>query len=111
MKEDDINININPNFNNLTSYYNLATNFNYTSTSYTKNYLRDSYLITGFRYSIPNGTMSKPLDINIESNIESSTDIIVNLTLIHRNLNQVIVNLMGPSGEILNVFNGASYSV
>ena len=111
MTEDDINININPNFNNLTSYYNLATNFNYTSTAYSKNYLRDNYLLTGFRYSIPNGTMSKPLEININENIESSSDIIVNLSLMHRNLNQIVVNLMGPSGEILNVFNGASYSV
>jgi subtilisin-like proprotein convertase family protein len=95
-------VRIDPNFNNFTSYYNLATSISVTSSSYLTFNSPDM-----LDYGIPDGTSSVPQKLTCNSNVYVD-EIRVNFTIYHQNLSDLIINIVGPSGEVLNVLNGPS---
>jgi subtilisin-like proprotein convertase family protein len=97
-------IKINPTFNNLTSYYNLSTQISVTSS--TSNFIKFSSPDM-LNYGIPDGTASVPQILNCNTNIFVN-DIELNINIIHNNTSNLIINLIGPSGKIINVFNKLS---
>ena len=97
-------IKINPTFNNLTSYYNLSTQISVTSS--TSNFIKFSSPDM-LNYGIPDGTISSPQTLNCDTNIFVN-DIELNINIIHNNKSNLIINLIGPSGKIINVFNKSS---
>ena len=102
-KMSDLNgdsILIEPQFNSFTSYYNLSTEISVTSS----NYLTFESLDM-LNYGIPDGTSSVPQVLNCDSNINVD-EIRVNFTIYHQNPTDIIVNLIGPTGQILNILNG-----
>ncbi len=99
-------IKIDPRFNNYTSYYNLATEIRVESDNDYLEFNSPDFL----RYGIPDGTSSIPQTLNCNSNVYP-TEIRVNLNLYHLRPGDLKINLIGPSGEILNVMNGASQSI
>jgi subtilisin-like proprotein convertase family protein len=100
MSDYNDSVKIDPKFNNFTSYYNLATSISVTSSSYLT--FNSSGMLN---YGIPDGTSSVPQTLNCNSNIYP-TEINVNFEIVHDNVENLIINLIGPSGEILNVFDG-----
>ena len=93
-------VKINPKFNNLTSYYNLGTEVRVESNSLLT--FKSSDILN---YGIPDGTSSVPQTLNCNSNIYVD-EIRVNFEIEHNNIEDLIINLIGPSGEILNIFDG-----
>ena len=103
MSDYNDSIKIDPKFNNFTSYYNLATSISVTSSSDFLEFSSPDLM----NYGIPDGTSSVPQKLNCNSNIDVN-EIRVNFTIYHQNLSNLIINLVGPSGEVLNVLNGPS---
>jgi subtilisin-like proprotein convertase family protein len=99
-------IKIDPKFNNYTAYYNLATEIKVNSDNDYLEFNSFDFL----NYGIPDGTSSVPQTLNCNSNVYP-TEIRVNLTLYHLRPDDLKINLIGPSGEILNVMNGNSQSI
>ena len=100
MSDYNSSIKIDPKFNNFTSYYNLATSISVTSSNYLTFDSPDM-----LNYSIPDGTSSVPQILNCNSNIHVE-EIKVNFEINHENVENLIINLIGPSGEIVNIFDG-----
>jgi subtilisin-like proprotein convertase family protein len=93
-------IKIEPKFNNLTSYYNLSTQITATSSSSFIKFSSPDML----NYGIPDGTSSVPQILNCDTNIYPN-DIELNINIEHENTLDLIVNLIGPNNQIINVFN------
>ena len=102
MSDYNSSVKIDPKFNNFTSYYNLATSISVTSSNYLTFNSTDM-----LNYGIPDGTSSVPQKLNCNSNIQVD-EINVNFTIYHENLENLIINLIGPSGYIINILNGPS---
>ena len=93
-------VKIEPVFNNLTSYYNLSTKITANSSNIITFKSEDM-----LNYSIPDVAVSLPQILNCDTNIFIN-DIYLGLNnIIHSNPTDLIVNLIGPSGKIINITN------
>ena len=79
---------------------NLATEIKASSNS---DYLEFSSL-NMLNYGIPDGTSSVSQTLTCNSNIYTS-EIRVKFTIYHERLKNLIINLIGPNGKILNILN------
>lgn len=93
-------VKIEPVFNNLTSYYNLSTNISATSSVGFIKFSSPDML----NYGIPDATDSIPQTLICDTNIYPN-DIKLDFNIIHDNSSDLIINLIGPSGKIINVVN------
>ena len=97
-------IKIEPTFNNLTSYYNLSTSIIATSSvGSSTNFIKFSSPDM-LNYGIPDSTIPSPQTLNCDTNIFIN-DIKLSINIHHLDPSDLIINLIGPSGKIINVLN------
>jgi subtilisin-like proprotein convertase family protein len=95
-------VKIEPVFNNLTSYYNLSTKI--TANSSNMITFKSENMLN---YGIPDNNVSNiiPQTLTCDTNIYPS-DIKLGFNITHERPADLIINLIGPSGKIVNVVNG-----
>jgi len=98
-------IKLEPLFNNLTSYYNLATEVLSSSNGVAKFSSPDM-----LNYGIPDdSTSSIPQKLYCDTNILAN-NIILDINIEHVSKTDLIINLIGPSGKIINVYNKVNFT-